>query len=106
MAHSYIDALAETGIDSVKFQLHIAEAESSFYEPFRTKFSFQDNSRFDYWKRMEFSENHWIELKKHCDDKNIEFMASPFSNVAVDILERLNVKRYKIGSGEVSNFLL
>ena len=106
MAHSYIDALAETGIDSVKFQLHIAEAESSFYEPFRTKFSFQDNSRFDYWKRMEFSENHWIELKKHCDDKNIEFMASPFSNAAVDILERLNVKRYKIGSGEVSNFLL
>ena len=71
MAHSYIDMPKR--VDSVKFQLHIAEAESSIYEPFRTNFSFQDNSRFDYWKRMEFSENHWIELKKHCDDKNIEY---------------------------------
>ena len=27
--HSYIDAVAETGADAIKFQTHIAEAESS-----------------------------------------------------------------------------
>ena len=53
--HSYIDALATTGVDAIKFQTHIAEAESSIYEPFRTKFSFVDNSRYDYWKRMSFT---------------------------------------------------
>ena len=106
IAHSYIDALAKTGVDAVKFQVHIAEAESSIYEPFRVKFSTQDKTRFDYWKRMEFSLEQWQELKTHCEEAGVEFMASPFSNAAVDLLEQLDVKRYKIGSGEVNNFLL
>ena len=106
IAHSYIDALAKTGVDAVKFQVHIAEAESSVYEPFRAKFSTQDKTRFEYWKRMEFSREQWQELKSHCDELGVEFMASPFSNAAVDLLEQLNVKRYKIGSGEVNNLLL
>lgn len=52
IAHSYIDALATTGVDAVKFQTHIASAESSEFEEFRVKFSFEDKTRFDYWKRM------------------------------------------------------
>ena len=106
IAHSYIDALAKTGVDAVKFQVHIAEAESSEYEPFRIKFSTQDKTRFNYWKRMEFSFEQWQELKAHCDEAGVEFMASPFSIAAVDLLEKLDVKRYKIGSGEVGNFLM
>lgn len=106
MAHAYIDALAKTGIDAIKFQTHIAEAESSIHEPFRVKFSKQDATRFDYWKRMEFTLEQWKDLKAHCDDVGLEFMSSPFSNAAVDVLETVGVKRYKIGSGEVNNFLL
>lgn len=106
MALSYIEALAGTGVDAVKFQVHIADAESSIYEPFRVKFSDQDKTRFDYWKRMEFTPDEWKVLKQRCDDKEVEFLASPFSNKAVDLLEEIGVKRYKIGSGEVSNFLL
>lgn len=105
-AHAYIDALAETGVNAVKFQTHIAEAESSAFEPFRVKFSKQDATRFDYWKRMEFTLPQWKELKQHCEDVGLEFMSSPFSQAAVDLLETLNVKRYKIGSGEVNNFLM
>ena len=105
-AHAYIDALAETGVDAVKFQTHIAEAESSVHEPFRVKFSKQDATRYDYWKRMSFSPDQWKGLKDHCEDKNLEFISSPFSNAAVDLLEELGVKRYKIGSGEVSNWLM
>ena len=106
IALSYIDALAETGVDAVKFQVHIAEAESSQFEPFRVKFSEQDNSRFEYWQRMEFSYDQWKLLKTRCDKTGLEFLASPFSNAAVDLLEKIGVKRYKIGSGEVSNLLL
>ena len=36
--YAYIDALAKTGVDVIKFQMHIAEAESSIQEPFRVKF--------------------------------------------------------------------
>lgn len=104
--HSYIDALATTGVNAIKFQTHIAAAESSIYEPFRIPFSYVDKSRFDYWKRMELTFEEWAEIKKHCEIKNIEFISSPFSIASVELLEKLDVKRYKIASGEVSNLLM
>nr|WP_026706180.1 N-acetylneuraminate synthase family protein [Flavobacterium soli] len=106
MVHSYIDALASTGINAIKFQMHIPEAESSEFEPFRVNFSYEDKTRFDYWKRMSFTLQQWAEIKTHCDEVGLEFLCSPFSNLAVDWLEEIGVKRYKIGSGEVNNFLI
>lgn len=106
IAHSYIDTLAACGVDAVKFQTHIAEAESSEFENFRVNFSFEDKTRFDYWKRMEFTHEQWRGLKQHCDDAGVEFISSPFSCAAVDILEDIGVKRYKIGSGEMTNYLM
>jgi N-acetylneuraminate synthase len=106
MAHAYIDAVAKTGCNAIKFQTHIAEAESSIYEPFRVKFSKQDATRMEYWKRMEFTLEQWKGLKGHCDEVGLEFMSSPFSNAAVDLLEKVGVTRYKVGSGEVNNFVL
>lgn len=104
--HSYIDAVAKTGVQAIKFQMHIAEAESSVHEPFRVKFSREDDTRFDYWKRMQFSLNQWKGIKTHCDEVGLDFICSPFSNLAVDWLEEIGVKIYKIGSGEVNNLLL
>ena len=104
--HSYIDALAKTGIDAVKFQTHISEAESSIYEPFRVNFSYEDKTRYDYWNRMSFSKDQWIGIKEHCDQVGLDFISSPFSQAAVDLLEEVNVCKYKIGSGEVNNLLM
>lgn len=104
--HSYIDAVAKTGVQAIKFQMHIAEAESSVHEPFRVKFSKEDDTRFDYWKRMQFSLDQWKGIKTHCDEVGLDFICSPFSNLAVDWLEEIGVKIYKIGSGEVNNLLL
>lgn len=104
--HSYIDALAKAGVDAVKFQTHIAEAESSEHEPFRVNFSYEDKTRYDYWERMGFTLEQWKEIKNHCDQVGVEFISSPFSNAAVDLLEEVGVKRYKIGSGEVNNLLM
>lgn len=104
--HSYIDALATTGVDAVKFQMHIAEAESSIHEPFRVQFSLEDKTRFDYWKRMGFDLEQWKGIKQHCDAVGLDFICSPFSNLAVDWLEEIGVAHYKIGSGEVNNFLI
>jgi N-acetylneuraminate synthase len=55
---------------------------------------------------MEFTLDQWKEIKKHCDDVGLDFICSPFSNQAVDCLEQVGVKTYKVGSGEVNNFLL
>ena len=104
--HSYITAVAKTGVQAIKFQMHIAEAESSIHEPFRVKFSKEDATRYDYWKRMEFTLEQWKDIKQHCDEVGLDFICSPFSNMAVDWLEEVGVHTYKIGSGEVTNLLL
>lgn len=106
MAHSYIDALSDRGIDVIKFQTHIAEAESSEYEKFRIRFSDKDNTRYDYWRRTEFTYNQWSELKSHCDEIGLKFLSTPFSLKAVDLLEKLDVEMYKIGSGDMTNYPL
>lgn len=105
-AHAFIDACADTGVDAIKFQTHIADAESTPDEPFRVKFSYEDKTRYDYWKRMEFSKAQWIELKKHAEECGLEFLSSPFSVEAFDLLESIGVQAWKLGSGEVFNTIL
>ena len=106
MAHAFIEAVSKTGANAIKFQTHMAEAESSPLEPFRVRFSTQDQTRFEYWKRMEFSESQWLELKKHAEEKNLLFLSSPFSEEAVHLLEKIGILGWKIGSGEVNNLPL
>lgn len=103
MAHAFIDAIATAGADAVKFQTHLAHAESTANEPWRVKFSEQDATRRDYWKRMEFTEPQWAGLKRHADERGLLFLSSPFSDQAFDLLDRLDVPAWKIASGEVSN---
>ncbi|KAK6032464.1 NeuB family protein [Ostertagia ostertagi] len=104
--HSLVDAAAAAGVDAIKFQVHIAEAESSALEPFRVRFSPVDATRYDYWKRMELSAAQWADLKQRCEAAGVEFLATPFSNAAVDLLESIGVVRYKVGSGDLANPLL
>jgi len=106
LAHAYIDAIADAGADAVKFQTHIAEAESTLDEPWRVKFSSQDKNRYDYWKRMEFSDEQWFELANHSRSRGLDFLSSPFSIEAAIILQKVGVKQWKIGSGEIYNPIL
>lgn len=106
MAHAFIDAIAHAGADAVKFQTHIAAAESTPDEPWRVKFSPQDESRYAYWKRMEFTPTQWRGLKQHADERGLLFLSSPFSVEAVELLAGVGVAAWKIASGEVSNTLL
>lgn len=103
MAHAYIDAIAAAGADAVKFQTHIASAESTPGEPWRVKFSYQDATRYDYWRRMEFTEEQWHGLKRHADERGLMFLSSPFSPEAIDLLSSVGVAAWKVASGETSN---
>ncbi|HSW29264.1 MAG TPA: N-acetylneuraminate synthase family protein [Longimicrobiales bacterium] len=102
-AHAYIDAVAEAGADVVKFQTHIASAESTPQEPWRVKFSAQDATRYDYWKRMEFTEQQWVGLRSHALRAGLDFMSSAFSLEAFEMLRRVGVGGWKVASGEVRN---
>src|SRR6266542_3189685 len=100
MAHAFIDAIAKAGADAVKLQTHIASAESTPAEPWRVKFSSQDATRYDYWKRMEFTKGQWQELRAHAAQRELLFLSSPFSHEAVELLEGVGVAAWKVASGE------
>ncbi|MGH9853452.1 MAG: N-acetylneuraminate synthase family protein, partial [Blastocatellia bacterium] len=100
---AYIDAIASAGADAVKFQTHIAAAESTPGEPWRVKFSPQDATRYDYWKRMQFTEEQWSRLARHASERGLIFLSSAFSFAAVDLLNRIGVPAWKVGAGETTN---
>lgn len=106
MAHAFIDAIADAGADAVKFQTHIAAAESRTDEPWRVRFSYADPTRYDYWKRMEFTPEAWAGLRNHAEDRRLIFLSSPFSLEAVELLRRGGVGAWKVASGEVTNVQL
>ena len=106
LAHTYIDAAADAGANAIKFQAHIASEESTLDENFRVKFSSQDKTRYDYWKRMEFSFDEWKQLIAHAETRGLVFLCSPFSLAAVSMLQKLGVVGWKIGAGEVASSLL
>lgn len=59
-----------------------------------------------FWNDLEFRFSEWQELKLYADKLGIEFMSTPSHPDDVKLLERLNVKRYKIGSDDIDNFPL
>lgn len=103
MAHAMIDAAAEAGADAVKFQTHIASAESTLDEPFRVQFSRQDPTRLDYWKRVEFTPDQWQALATHVQQRGLVFLSSAFSIAAVELLQGIGVAAWKVGSGEFAS---
>ena len=104
MAHSYIDAVANSRADAIKFQTHFASEESTEDDEFRINFSYQDNTRFEYWKRMEFSKDQWRGLYEHALEKNLVFFKFSIFKKALDMLIEINVPAIKIASGEAINF--
>lgn len=102
-AHAFIDAAAKAGADAIKFQTHLAEAESTRDEPFRIPFSWQDSSRYEYWQRTAFTAEQWAGLAEHAGQSGLAFLSSPFSIEAVALLRALDVPAWKIASGEVGS---
>ena len=105
LAKQFIKSAAECGVDAVKMQTHIFEAESLLDAP--NPPYFKDETRKEYFERTSFTLEQWKALKDY-SEKNlkIDFFSSPFSIEAVDLLEKVGMDTYKIASGEVNNIPL
>jgi N-acetylneuraminate synthase len=99
-----VEAAAACGADVVKFQTHIAEAETIANAPMPSYF--KGEPRMDYFRRTSFTLEQWKQIAEHCVEHNVRFLSSPFSIEAVNLLEDVGVEIYKIPSGEVSNLPL
>ena len=105
LAKQFIKVASECGVDAVKMQTHIFEAESLLTAP--NPPYFKDETRKEYFERTSFTYDQWRELKRYSEEElKIDFFSSHFSLEAVDLLENVGMDTYKIASGEVNNIPL
>jgi len=95
-AKSLIDAACNAGADAVKFQTY---SSSTLYSKNTPGFANYSNIS-ELIKSIEIPREWQKDLKSYCDDKNIEFMSTPFDELAVEQLTELGVKRLKIAGFE------
>ena len=99
LAKQFIRTASECGVDAVKFQVHLFEAESLPNAP--NPPYFKDESRKEYFDRTGFSTDQWRTLKSFAEkDCHVDFICSPFSVEAVQMMQRISLTIYKVASGE------
>ncbi len=100
-AKCMIKAAAECGVDAVKLQTHISEAETVKNAPKPPYF--KGEGRYEFFKRTAFNMDQWKELKDCAKENRVEFISSPFSIEAIDFLLELGIDCFKVPSGEITN---
>jgi N-acetylneuraminate synthase len=105
-AKRLIDEAKAAGVDAVKFQTFKADeivSKQAKKAEYQVKNTQTTESQWNMLKKLELSENDHLDLISFCKEINIEFMSSPFDLNSVELLKKLNVKRIKIPSGEITN---
>lgn len=104
LAVELIRAAKKAGADIVKFQTHLADAEMLPDKSMSGEAgSHVTRSLYDIMQECHLSFEDHVTLKKEAEKQGILFLSTPFSIEAADLLEKIEIPAYKIGSGEVTN---
>jgi N,N'-diacetyllegionaminate synthase len=106
MAHRLVDAAADSGADAVKFQtfdpnrLAAPGAPTADYQRMQTSVAIDQRALL---ARLALPNESWSGLQSHAGERGLVFLSSPFDEPSADLLERLEVPAFKVGSGELTN---
>jgi N,N'-diacetyllegionaminate synthase len=106
LAYKLVDVAKKCGADFVKFQTSVPKLHIS-------KFAKKANYQIKNWQKrgnqlqmlqkLSLTYNDFKKLKKYCKKKKIKFLSTPFDLKSIDFLKSLNMKYFKIPSGEITN---
>ena len=106
LAFKLVDAAIEAGVDAVKFQTFKSEnlvSKNTQKAEYQKKTTNSSESQFEMLKKLELSFDAYRKLNNYCQDKNIIFLSTPFDHSSINFLYELNLKFFKIPSGEITN---
>ena len=105
MAKKLIDISKEAKIDAVKFQKRtISElAIKEYLSKSDSRFPSFGKTYKEIREFLEFDKEQYIKLKKYSEELDLDFIVTPFDEVAVDFLEEIDLKTYKLASHSVTN---
>ena len=104
-AHKLVDKSKESGADAVKFQTFNADTIATC-DAAKAKYQINGNkneTQYNMLRNLELGVKDYIELKKHCELIDIEFMSTAFGKKELDILINCGIKSIKVASGEITN---
>ena len=105
-AKTLIRLAKEVGADAVKFQTHNVEDEQMDVHIVSQHFSGSD--RYSWVRRNTEATplRFWQELKRYSDELGIIFFSTPMSRGAAIILNEVGVPLWKVGSGDILDFVM
>lgn len=106
LAHRLVDIAADAGADAVKFQTFSAERVAGAEAPkaaYQRETTEAKESQRDMLRRLELPREAHPALMRQCEKRGIEFMSTPFDPDSADFLASVGLRRFKIGSGELTN---
>lgn len=110
LALKLVDIAADSGADAVKFQTFKAEqvvTEKGQMAAYQKKNTGKVQSQRQMLKQYELPEEFYDPIINRCKKRDILFMSTPHGGKqSVDFLESLGVTAYKIGSGDLTNYIL
>lgn len=107
LAKRLVEVAAEAGADYVKFQTFVThnlvskDAQKASYQ---TDNMGETGSQYDMLKKLELSKEDHLELIEHCRKQGIKFLSAAFDLDSIDLLDQIGIDRYKIPSGEITNY--
>lgn len=105
LAHRLVDAAAEVGADVVKFQTFDPEALAAFDAPTAEyqRTAGEGAGQRDMLARLALPAEAWAALQRHAAERGLTFLSTPFDDGSAELLDRLDVPAFKVGSGELTN---
>jgi N-acetylneuraminate synthase/N,N'-diacetyllegionaminate synthase len=105
-AHRLIDAAADTGADAVKFQTFDPDALAAPGAPtaaYQRAGGETTGDQRAMLLRLALPVESWPALQAHATERGVVFLSTPFDDASADLLDRLDVPAFKVGSGELTN---
>ena len=105
-AYELIEKASYAGADVIKFQTFEADklltdsAKKADYQVVNTS---KEESQHEMIKNLELSKEDHYKLIEHCKKFDIEFFSSAFDLDSLGFLQELNLSRFKVPSGELTN---
>lgn len=109
IAKKLVDVAKDSGADCIKFQTFKAEelvSKNAKKAKYQLETTDKNESQLEMLKKLELSEKDFIELKEYCDKRKILFLSTPFDLRSLELLEKIEVPAYKIGSGNITDYFL
>ena len=102
-----VDEAARAGADAIKFQTHNVEDEQLNINVVSPHFKSGDRYRWVTRNTKATPLNEfWKPLKQYCDQKGIIFFSAAMSRGSAKILNDVGVNFWKIGSGDILDFVM